>query len=91
VYIKNTDHPDGMKLDEPYLTQITIPGENTEVPVTDNHYFVMGDNRGFSSDSRAWGLLPKENITGTAKLRLLPVKNISYKPGSVEKFENKAQ
>lgn len=91
VYIKNIDHPDGMKLDEPYLTQITIPGENTEVPVIDDHYFVMGDNRGFSSDSRAWGLLPRENITGTAKLRLLPVNNISYDPGSLEKFEKNTQ
>ena len=89
VTIKNSDHPDGMKLDEPYLTQITIPGQNTEVLVTDNHYFVMGDNRGFSSDSRAWGLLPRENITGTARLRLLPIKNISYNPGSIEKFEER--
>jgi signal peptidase I len=87
VFIKNTDHPDGIKLDEPYLTQITIPGEQLEVPVTSDHYFVMGDNRGFSSDSRAWGLLPRENITGTAKLRLLPVSNVSYNPGSVDKFK----
>jgi signal peptidase I len=50
----------------------------------------MGDNRGFSSDSRAWGLLPKENITGRAGLRLLPFKDISYKPGSVDKFEKTA-
>lgn len=89
VYIKNTDNPDGVKLSEPYLKQITIPGEKTEINVTSGHYFVMGDNRGFSSDSRAWGLLRESNITGTAGLRLLPLKAISYKPGSLQKFEDK--
>ncbi len=65
---------------------IGLPGEKKEVVITEGNYFVMGDNRGFSSDSRAWGLLPKENITGVAKLRLLPFKSISLNPGSVEKF-----
>ncbi len=87
VYIKNTENPDGVKLSESYLKQITIPGEQSEITVTADHYFVMGDNRGFSSDSRAWGLLPIENITGTAGLRLFPLKSISYKPGSLQKFE----
>ncbi len=86
VYIKNSENPDGVKLSEPYLSQITIPGEQQEVTVTPNNYFVMGDNRGFSSDSRSWGLLPKENITGRPGLRLLPLNSISYKPGSLEKF-----
>lgn len=87
VYIKNAENPDGIKLSEPYLSQITIPGEKTEVTVGADNYFVMGDNRGFSSDSRAWGLLPRKNIVGTAGLRLLPLKSISYKPGSLQKFE----
>lgn len=87
VMIKNNENPEGVKLSEPYLSQITIPGEKNEVQITADHYFVMGDNRGFSSDSRAWGLLPRSNMVGKAGLRLLPVKNISYKPGSLQKFE----
>lgn len=88
VYLKNTENPEGKKIEEPYLTQITIPGGESEITVTTNHYFVMGDNRGFSSDSRAWGLLPKENIVGTAGVRLLPLKDFSHRPGSLKKFIN---
>jgi signal peptidase I len=87
VYIKNAEYPEGIKLSEPYLSQVTTPGGQTEVEVTEDNYFVMGDNRGFSSDSRAWGLLPRKNMVGKAGLRLLPLKDISYKPGSIQKFE----
>lgn len=86
VYLKTADQPNETLLDEPYLKQITIPGENKEVTIEPEHYFVMGDNRGASSDSRSWGQLPKENITGTAGLRLLPLSDISYKPGAISKF-----
>ncbi len=37
-------------------------GQEMEVPT--DHYFVLGDNRPFSSDSREWGFLPKKNIIG---------------------------
>jgi signal peptidase I len=86
VYLKSTEHPEGELINEPYLKQITIPGEDKEVTVDPDHYFVMGDNRGASSDSRAWGQLPRENIIGSAGLRLLPLSDISYKPGSISKF-----
>jgi signal peptidase I len=65
-------------LEESYLPpeDITYGGrlvkEHQEIIVADNSYFVMGDNRSHSSDSREWGLVPKENIIGKAMLRYWP-------------------
>lgn len=46
---------------------------NVTITLKENEYFVMGDNRLHSSDSRIWGSLPKDKIMGKALLRLWPV------------------
>lgn len=78
VKITNAEHPEGATIDEKYLPNDTLTlatGTNTGVfseEIKSGEYFVMGDNRQHSSDSREWGLLPKSNIIGRAWLTLLP-------------------
>ena len=60
----------GQQLIEPYLTLNTNRGGDWSVPP--DQLFVMGDNRNNSSDSRAWGFVPLENIIGRAELIYLP-------------------
>jgi len=86
VTITNTDHPKGFVLTEPYVKNIT--NSDTHFELKEDEYFVMGDNRGASSDSRYWGAVKKEFITGKALLRLLPINSINIMPGSYEQAES---
>ncbi len=71
-----------LKLSESYIVHHGN-GADMNVKLKDGEYFVMGDNRPESSDSRIWGVLPRENIVGRAFVRLLPLQDIAILPGSI--------
>ena len=82
VTIINETHPDGILLDEPYVKSMQ-PTSLTEETLGEREYFVMGDNRDHSSDSRSWGVLQEDRIIGRALLRLFPPDTLDYLPGKV--------
>jgi len=59
-------------LREPYVLQKMDVADFTKTLGPDE-YFVMGDNRNFSFDSRSWGPLPKDDLVGVVRFRLWPV------------------
>jgi signal peptidase I len=61
----------GELLDEPYISGPTY-GDYGPVDVPPLHVLVLGDNRGFSNDSRAFGPLPLDSVTGRAWLSYWP-------------------
>ena len=60
-------------LEEEYLSQSTQTPGNLQYVLKKDEYFVLGDNRSVSSDSRRWGSLPEENIVGRVFLRAWPL------------------
>ena len=73
VSIWNSENPNGLLLDEKYLTKEELTKGSTVLQLKPTEYFVMGDNRLFSSDSRYWGALPSDLIIGKAWVRAWPI------------------
>ena len=83
-------------LDEPYVQSYHLSHE-TQVfpengkPLGPDEYFVMGDNRAESSDSRVWGPLEYKYITGRPVVRLTPLSAISLYPGEFHEATSSTQ
>jgi signal peptidase I len=71
---------DGQRINEPYISSDTYLPHEGRWSIPEGYYFVMGDNRLRSSDSRRWGLIPEEDITGKAWLIYWPPGDISRVP-----------
>ncbi len=85
VEIINAAHPGGFVLDELYLDPANLGGAtNMRVTLGADQYFVLGDNRRVSADSRTWGVLPRTDIVGRALLRLYPLGDFGVFPGEFD-------
>lgn len=80
VIIQNESGDESFPLEEPYIQKPGRDGKRSWT-LKNDEYFVMGDNRRESSDSRSWGALPEHEIVGRAYLRLLPLRSIDILPG----------
>jgi len=85
IMVTNKEYPNGLKLDQPYVKNTA---DNTvHFELKNDEYFVMGDNRSASSDSRYWGAVPKKLLIGKVFLRLLPINKINVLPGNYKQTE----
>lgn len=67
-------HVNGTALLEPYVAPENADGRSMPAQrVREGHYFVLGDNRRGSNDSRSWGLVPRRYIYGKAFIRIWPL------------------
>jgi signal peptidase I len=80
VTIVNDKNPEGFTIDQSYVTHLSP--SSFEKKLGAGEYFVMGDNRLESFDSRYWGPLPEKYILGKPILRLFPLSKIGILPGN---------
>ena len=83
VTIFNKDNAQGMLLDEGYLTppnHATYP--DRDIMLGGSEYFLMGDNRDFSSDSRFWGPMDIKFMVGRTLFRAWPIGEAGFVTGN---------
>ena len=68
---------DGVVLEEPYLTA-KDNSNKSEYQLKDGEYYVLGDNRSHSNDSRSWGPVPEANLRGKVWMVYWPLPGIQF-------------
>jgi len=82
---EGTIYVNGKALDEPYVVKSPTddrPEDDSSFPertVAKGHYFMMGDNRGQSCDSRVWGAVPRDNVIGEVFAVYWPPQRIGFR------------
>jgi signal peptidase I len=79
ITIFNASHPEGFSLDESYLPRDLLTSNQSEekISVGADEYFVLGDNRNASKDSRSFGAVNTSFITGKVLFRGWPLNEIT--------------
>lgn len=80
VTIFNSANPEGLAIKEGYLPSDleTISSSEAKISVGPNEYFVLGDNRNASKDSRSFGLVDQSFLTGKVLFRGWPLDKITW-------------
>jgi len=73
VKIFNSENPNGFTLDESKYLSASVATSGEINMTLGGEYFVMGDNREYSSDSRSWGPVPEADVMGKVVLRAWPI------------------
>ena len=78
VSVYNVDYPEGFVLEESYLKEDIYTQGNKKVELNDNEYYILGDNRNVSLDSRSFGPLTEDRIIGRAWIRVWPFSEFNH-------------
>ena len=71
-------HINGRKLDEPYLESSSLTRSYNGLTLGEDEFFVLGDNRSRSNDSKDWGPVPLENIVGKVWFIYWPLSKLPF-------------
>jgi signal peptidase I len=78
VTIFNKDHPAGFVLQENYLPNQNVTfGSDAKTTLGSDEFFVLGDHRLASSDSRYWGPVPRNDLVGRVLIRAYPFQSFT--------------
>ena len=82
IWIRRPGSARWTKLSEPYLSRTARLADSSDFrrtwPVPRGEYFMVGDNRADSCDSRTWGAVPKSNLIGPVIFTYWPPDRLSY-------------